>query len=91
VQCSTGLEFQISCHYQGETVYGQPSPCTVIKFLFLFLVMHECYFPIVYFSTVLSFYYITVVYYICVHYVQFAFEERSSYLWVSCGLKEDLF
>ena len=39
LQCLAGLEFEITCSYheQSETFYGQPSPCTVLKFIFLFI------------------------------------------------------
>ena len=38
-----GSEFEISYGYQGETFYGQPLPCLLVKFVSIFLVMHVCY------------------------------------------------
>ena len=58
-RCSAELEIEISCRGQGETFYGQPSPCAYVKFLFL--VMDERCFPIIHISLVLSFNYITVI------------------------------
>ena len=33
-----GSEFELSYGFQGETFYGQPLPCPLVKF-----VMHACY------------------------------------------------
>ena len=57
-----GSEFEISDGYQGETFDGQSSPCRVVMFVSIFLVIYINVIPLE-----LSFYYLTVIYYIYVH------------------------
>ena len=55
------------CYLLGLLVAEKNNSCTPC--VPMFLVMHECYFPVVYISLVSSFFYITISNYTCVHYI----------------------